>query len=39
MVAMLHDAVKDGVHSIVSIDGENGVAKGLEKLNKLKRNV
>ena len=39
VVAMLHDAVKDGVHSIVSIDGENGVAKGLEKLNKLKRNV
>ena len=39
VVAMLHDAVKDGVHSIVSIDGENGVAKGLEKLNKLKRSV
>ena len=39
VVALLHDAVKDGIPAFYSIDGENGVARGLEKLKKLKKNV
>ena len=39
VVALLHESVKDGIPAFYSIDGENGVARGLEKLKKLKKNV
>ena len=39
VVALLHESVKDGIPAFYTIDGENGVARGLEKLKKLKNNV
>lgn len=39
VVALLHDSVKNGIPAFYTIDGENGVARGLEKLKKLKKNV
>ena len=39
VVALLHDSVKNGIPAFYTIDGENGVARGLEKLKKLKNNV
>ena len=39
VVALLHESVKNGIPAFYTIDGENGVARGLEKLKKLKKNV
>ena len=39
VVALLHESVKNGIPAFYTIDGENGVARGLEKLKKLKNNV